>query len=125
QRRDFVGVEHRAAWWASRVAHVAVPVLAGAAHANRFSVIGDVGQDDDLRAAGHTPALAEDVELYLAEAPGEHNLLPGGDPLIAEKDDAIFVVRLVNYSEYIVVRRLRKIDAADFRAQGSTGWNDF
>jgi hypothetical protein len=56
---DFMRIEHRAARRPSRVAHVAVPVLAGAAHADRLAVLGDVRHDDDLRAARHAPALAE------------------------------------------------------------------
>jgi hypothetical protein len=124
QRRDFVGVEHRAAWGTGRVAHVTVPVLAGAADADRFSVIVDVGQDDNFRAARHTPAFAKDVELDLAEAAGKRDLLLGSNPLIAEKDDTVLVIRVLYFSEHIGVQTLRKVGTADFRAHGGAGWND-
>jgi hypothetical protein len=121
---NFVGVEHRAARRPGRVAHVAVPILAGAADADQFSLVGDVGHDHDFRAARHAPALAEDIELDLAEAARERDLLRGRDPLIAEKDDAVFVVGVLDLSEHVVAQRLRKVHAADFRAQDGRGWND-
>jgi hypothetical protein len=31
---------------------------------------------------------------------------------------------MLDFGEDVVAQRLRKIDSADFRAQGSAGWND-
>src|ERR1700731_1410977 len=69
-----------------------MPVLAGAAHADRTAVLGGVGNDDDIRAARHGPWSAEDVELDLAKTAGEGNLLWGRDVLIAEEDHAVIIV---------------------------------
>jgi hypothetical protein len=101
-----------------------VPVLAGAPDADRLAVVGNVGHDDDFRTARHAPALAKDVELDLAEATGESDLLLGRDPLVAKEQHAILVVGVLDRGEGTVVHRLRQVEAADFRAEGSTGWND-
>ena len=100
---NFERVEHRPARRPRRVAHVAVPVLAGATDADRPAVLGDVGDHDDLRAARHAPAFAEDVEFDLAEAAGEGNLLRRGDVLVAKEDDAMFVVGPLDRGERRVV----------------------
>src|SRR5260221_9988649 len=65
-----------------------MPVLAGAAHADRTAVIGHVGYDDDLRAARHAPSFAEDVELDLAKTAGGGDPLRGRDVLIAGENHA-------------------------------------
>src|SRR5207249_9573934 len=59
QLGDLDGVQDGPAWWSRGVAHVAVPVLAGAADAGRPPALGDVGQDDDLGVAGRAPAFAD------------------------------------------------------------------
>src|SRR5260370_24066400 len=60
------------------MAHVAVRVLAGAAHADRTAILGHVGDDDDLWTAWHAPSFAEDVELNFAKTAAKNHLLPGG-----------------------------------------------
>ena len=68
--------------------HVAMPVFAGAVHADRTAVLGHVGYDDDLRAARHASSFAENVELDLAKMARERNWFRGRDVLITEEDDA-------------------------------------
>ena len=118
-------VEHRPARRPRRVAHVAVPVLAGAADADRPAVLGHVGDDDDLRAAGHAPALAENVEFDLAEAAGEGDLLRGRDSLVAEEDDAMLVIGALDRGEGRIVERPGQIDAADLGAERGAGGDYF
>ena len=54
-----------------------MPVLAGAAHANRIAILGYIGDHHDLRTARYAPSFAEDVELDLAKTVGEGDLLRG------------------------------------------------
>src|SRR2546428_9199383 len=125
QLGDLDGVQDGPAWWSRGVAHVAVPVLAGAADAGRPTALGDVGQDDDLGVAGHAPALAEDVEFDLAEAARERHLLRGRDRLPTEEDDAVFVVGAFDRGERGVVERPGEIHPGDLRAEHGGGRNAF
>lgn len=106
---DFQRVQHRAAWRPSRVAHIAMPILAGAADADCLTTLGDVRHNHDFRAAWHAPSLAEDVELNLAEAPGEGDLLGRGDPLIAKEDDAVLVVGPLDLGEGRIIVDLARL----------------
>src|SRR5260370_8370353 len=94
-----------------------MPVLAGAAHADRTAVLGHVGYDDDLRAARHAPSFAEDVELDLAKTVGEGDLLRGRDVLIAEEDHAVVIVGPLDRGERLVVDASAQIDTPDLRAE--------
>ena len=125
QLGDLDGVQDGPARWSRGVAHVAVPVLAGAADAGRSAALGDVGQDDDLGVAGHAPAFAEDVEFDLAEAAREGDLLGGRDRLATEEDDAVFVVGALDRGERGVVERPGEIHPGDLRAEHGGGRNDF
>src|SRR5206468_3340547 len=125
QLGDLDGVQDGPAWWSRGVAHVAVPVLAGAAHAGRPTALGDVGQDDDLGVAGHAPAFAEDVEFDLAEAARERDLLGGRDRLPTEEDDAVFVVGALDRGERGVVEPPGEIHPGDLGAEHGGGRNDF
>src|SRR5260370_11646073 len=98
-----------------------MPVLAGAAHADRTAVLGGVGNDDDLRAARHAPPFAEDVELDLAKMAGEGNLLWGRDVLIAEEDHAVIIVGPLDRGECLVVDGSGQIDTADLGAERGAG----
>ena len=122
---DFARVEHGPARRPRRVAHVAVPVLAGAADADRLAVLGQVRDDDDLRSVRYAPALAENVELDLAEAAREGDLLRWRDILVAEKDDAMLVIRTLDRGEGRIVERLGQIDAANLGAEGGAGGDYF
>src|SRR5579863_4340470 len=117
-------IEHRATRWARGVAHVAVPVLAGTAHSDWLAVLRDVRDDDDLGVARHAPALAEDVEVDLAKAAGEGNLLRRGNALVAEKNHSMFVIGSLDHGENVVAERLGKIDTADLGAERRAGRND-
>src|ERR1700730_6467909 len=90
-----------------------MPVLAGAAHADRTAVLGGVGNDDDIRAARHGPWSAEDVELDLAKTAGEGNLLWGRDVLIVEEDYAVIIVGPLDRGECLVADGSGQIDTAD------------
>ena len=125
QLGDLDGVQDGPAWWSRGVAHVAVPVLAGAADAGRPAALGDVGQDDDLGVTGHAPAFSEDVEFDLAEAARERDLLGGRDRLPTEEDDAVFVVGAFDRGERGVVELPREINLGDLRAEHGRGGNDF
>ena len=70
----------------------------------------------------HAPALTEDVELDLAEAAGERDLLRRRDGLVAEEDDAVFVVGAFDRGETGVVERPGQIDPADFGADARHRW---
>ncbi len=107
------------------VAHVAVPVLAGAADAGRLAAFRDVGQDDDLGVVGHAPAFTEDVELDLAEAARERDLLGGRDRLATEEDDTVFVVGALDRGERGVVEWPGEIHPGDLGAEHGCGRNDF
>jgi hypothetical protein len=96
----------------------------GAADADRLSIICYVGKNDDFRAARHTPPLAEDIELDLAETASKRDLLFGSDPLMAKKDHAVFVIGVFDRSEGAVVYRFRQIEAADFCGQGTPTRNN-
>src|SRR5438445_3457418 len=125
QLGDLDGVQDGPARWSRRVAHVAVPVLAGTADAGRSTAFRDVGQDDDLGVAGHAPPLTEDVEFDLAEAARERHLLRGRDRLPTEEDDAVFVVGAFDRGERGVVERPGEIHPGDLRAEHGGGRNDF
>src|SRR5258705_10413860 len=94
-----------------------MPVLAGAAHADRTALLGHVGYDDDLWAARHAPSFAEDVELDLAKTVGEGDLLRGRDVLIAEEDHAVVIVGPLDRGERLVVDGFGQIDTADLGAE--------
>src|SRR5580700_9309803 len=94
-------------------------------HAAWAGVLGDVGDDDDLRAAWDAPALAEDVEFNFAEAAGEGDLLLGRDVLVAEEDDAVVVVGTLDGREGCGFERAGEIDAADFGAEDGGCGDDF
>ncbi len=70
-------MQHRRVGRPRRVAHVAVPAPARAAHAERLAVLGDIGKDVELRDAVEAELLAVVVELELAEAPGEGDMVGG------------------------------------------------
>src|SRR5262249_17008848 len=115
--RDFMRVEHRAARRARGVAHVAVPVLAGALDADLLAVLQYVRDDDDLWAARHTPALAENIKGNVAKTLGEGDLLRRGNLLTAEKDHAVLVEGALDHRKDIVAERLGQVHSADFGAQ--------
>jgi hypothetical protein len=102
-----------------------VPALASAADAGRSAAFRDVGQDDDLGVAGHAPALAEDIELDVAEAARERHLLGGRDRLPAEEDHTVFVVGALDRRERRVVEGAGKIHPGDLRSEHGGGRNDF
>jgi len=102
-----------------RVAHIAMPVFAGTTDADRLAILGDVGDYDDLRAAGHAPPFAEDVELDLAKAAGEGNLLGRRDVLAAKEDHAILVVSPLDCGKRGVIMGSGEIDPADLGARAA------
>ena len=101
-----------------------MPVFPRARDAYGFGILGDVGHHDDLGAAGDAPAFAEDVELDLPEAAGEGNLLRRGDALVAEEDDAVLIIGVIDLGENCLIQRGGQVHAADFRANGGAGRDD-
>src|SRR5271170_2099794 len=98
-----------------------MPILAGAAHADRTTVLSHVGHDDNLRAARHAPSFSKDVELDLAKTAGEGNLLRGRDVLIAEEDHAVIIVGPLDRSKRLIVDGSGQIHTADLRTECSGG----
>jgi len=94
-----------------------VPVLAGAAHADRTAILGHVGDDDDLWTAWHAPSFAEDVELNFAKTAGKGHLLRGRDVLIAEEDYGVIIVSALDGGERLVVDGSGQIDTAYLGAE--------
>jgi hypothetical protein len=82
------------------------------------------GDHDDLRTTGHAPTFAEDIELDLAEAAGEGNLLKRRNTLVAEKDHPVIVVGPLDRTERVVVHGLGQIDTADLGAKRGTPRDD-
>ena len=101
---DFQSVEHGPAWRSSSVAHVAMPILAGATHADRAAVLCCVGNHYNLWAAGHAPPLAKNVEFDLTKAAGEGNLLWGRNSLVAEEDDRVSMKGPLDLAERCLVK---------------------
>src|SRR6266851_2507125 len=98
-----------------------MPVLTGAAHADRTALLGHVGYDDDLRAARHALSFAEDVELDLAKTAGEGDLFRGRDVLIAEEDHAVIVIGPLDRGKRAIVDGWGQIDTADLGAERGVG----
>ena len=117
QVRDFQSVEHGPAWWPSRVAHVAMPVLAGATDADWAAVLCRVGNHYNLWAAGHAPPLAEDVEFDLTKAAGEGDLLWGRNSLVTEENDGVSIKGPLDFAERRIVQGPGQIDATNLSAE--------
>src|SRR5204862_4861643 len=107
-----------------RVAHIAMPVFAGAPDPDRLAALCNVGDNHDLRAARHAPAFAEDVEFDLAKAAREGNLLWWRDVLVAKENDAVLVVGPLDRGERGIIERSGEIGAADLGAQSGAGRYD-
>src|ERR1700733_3650407 len=121
QGGDFESVEHGPAWRSSSVAHVAMPILAGATHADRATVLCCVGNHYNLRAAGHAPTLAKDVEFDITKAAGEGDLLWWCNSLVAEEYDRVSIKGLLDRGEGRLVKGVGQIDATDLGADHGIG----
>jgi hypothetical protein len=73
-----------------------VPVFSGAADAHWSVSFGDVGDNDDFWIARNAPALTEYIELDFAKAASERDLLCRTEALVAEEDDAMQIVGVLN-----------------------------
>ena len=93
-----------------------MPVLAGAAHADRTAILGHVGDHDDLRATLHTLSFTEDVELDFTKTTGKGHLLRGRDMLIAEEDDGVLIVGALDSGERLIVDGSSQVDTAELGA---------
>ena len=93
-----------------------MPVLAGATRSDRFTVLGDVGKFVDLRMVGETIFGTMVVELDLAEAAGEGELLGGRDALVTDHNDAASVERRLDLGEGSLIERCCQIETGDLCA---------
>src|SRR5580704_15994771 len=98
-----------------------MPVLASAPDTNRPTLLRHIRDHHDLWAIRHAPAFAEDVELNLAEAAGEGDLLLRRDSLLAEEDHAVFIVGPLDRGECLIIKRSRQVDTADLCAERCAG----
>src|SRR5690606_17711951 len=114
--RQLPGVEHRAQAGDFLVGQVRVPELAGVAQAGRLTVLDDVGDDEDLRVAGQQE-LAQHVDLQLAEAAAEGDVLFRGQVLVAEDHYAVIQMGAMHTGEIGVVERAGQVDADDLGAE--------
>ena len=97
----------------------------GAEAADRDTVLDDIGDDVDLGESLDEPAavLLDRRLVERAEAAAEGNQIAVGELLIAEQYDRVVEPRLVDGGERRFTERT-EIDAADFRAERSAGWDD-
>jgi len=101
-----------------------MPVLTGAANADGPIVLGNIGDDNDLRTTRDAPTFAEDVEFDLTETSRESHVLRCCKMLVAEINDPVLVVGIFNRREGRIVERTRQVDASDLGAKGGSGRND-
>jgi hypothetical protein len=94
-----------------------MPVLAGATDTDWPAVLCCVGNHYNFWAAGHAPALAEDVEFDLTKATGEGDLLWGRNSLVAEEDDGMRIKGPLDLTERRIVKGPGQIDASDLGAE--------
>ena len=59
------------------------------------------------------------MDVEVAEMSGEILKLIGGQALVAEEQDEVIQVRIVDFRERLVVESLREIDAENFGAEGT------
>ena len=125
QYRHLQRVKHGRAGGHRGVAHVGVPLAAGAFHADLLAlVVEDIGKLVDIRRSVDAKDLRIVVLLDRAKAGGERNLLVSGQVLVPEEDDAVLIERLLDLVECRIIDRLRNVDATDLCAAGAARWNN-
>ena len=125
QDRHLDRIEHGGARRALGVAHVGMPGLARAPRADGRTMLDDVGDEVDLGAAVDAEAGGVEIELRLAEAPGEGDLALGRQRLVAQHDHAVPVERFANDRELVVVQARADVGSGNLRARGGRGGPDF
>src|SRR5689334_10444694 len=101
-----------------------MPEQARVLRADGLAVLQDVRNHEQLGKPGAATVLA-DVDLELAEAAAERDVLLGRELLVAEVNDFVLVEELDDLAEHRVADFLRQVDAEDFDAQGGAGTLDF
>ena len=79
-----------------------MPILAGIAQTDRLTVLYDVRNDENFRVISQEKLL-EHMDLQNAKTSTEVNLLLRGDVLIAEYDNVVVQMCLMNASEVRVI----------------------
>src|SRR5689334_7971163 len=118
--RNLAGIEQRAAGRFLQVTQVRVPEQAGILRADGLAVLEYVGDHEQLGEAG-TAAILAHVDLELAKAAAERDVLLGRELLVAEIHDFVFVEQLDDLAEDGVVEVFRKVDTENFDAERGFG----
>nr|GEU28124.1 hypothetical protein [Tanacetum cinerariifolium] len=95
---------------------VGMPKVAGVAEADRLAVFDDIGDDQYFR-RGWQLKIAQHVDLQRPETAAEIDLLLRRDALVAEHQQVVVEVRLVDAREIVRRQGLMQIEAEDLRAQ--------
>src|SRR5580704_15157058 len=109
-RRHLASIEHRAQGRSLEIADIGVP--AAAEIARLVFLLTDF---EDLLVVGHT--LDEFMDLQLAEAAAEGEVLVGGQVLVAEEDHLVVGERVADFADRRVIELLRQVDAGDLGAE--------
>ena len=106
---NFVGIQQRAAAGRGHVREIAVPVLAGVLQADGVAVLDHIGDHQNFGMAGLEIHFGG-MNLKLAQAAAEIDVLLIGQMLIAEYDDAAVVEQVFDPAKGGVVDGLREIE---------------
>src|SRR5689334_8102939 len=97
-----------------------MPEQARVLRADGLAVLQDVRNHEQLGKPGAATVLA-DMDLELAEAAAERNVLLGRELLVAEVDDFVLVEELDDLAEHRIVDGPGQIDAENFDAERRAG----
>ncbi len=119
-----LGMQHGAEARQLLVRQVRVPELAGIAKADILTVLDDVGDDQDFRVAGKQKLL-EHMDLQLAKAAAEGDLLFRADALVTEHQHMVVEVGAMNTGEILGADRPGQVQANELGADGTGERADF
>ena len=114
--RDLDRIEHRRSCRYLEVRIIGVEVRAGIGKPRRLSILGPVGQDQDVRVV-RVMELVDHVRLGRAEAARERDILCRRQRLVAQHQHLAAEERLLDVGEPCVGKRLRKIDVGSFEPE--------
>jgi hypothetical protein len=116
-RRQRLGVQQRSQARLGLVGQVGMPVAPGIGQAQRLAILPRLVRDDqDLRMPGQVEMVLH-MDLQLAEAAAEVDVLLRRDPLVAEHHDRVRLEQRLDPGEGGVVRRGGEVEPGDLEAQ--------
>ena len=121
--RQHLRVQQRTQAGLLLVREVRVPELASITQAYVATFLDDVGHDQDFRVA-RQQELLEHMNLQLAEAAAEDDLLFGADPLLPEHQHMVVKVGTVNALEIFGVDWFGQVQADDLGPHGTAERRD-